>query len=100
VEPDVKDLLLLLFALAGGLTLSGIAANLYRILARKPVSRPEKAIYYAVMAVAGPSVLFNNATRSFRAKACSVAAYAFAIIIATYWSFALGLVILSITIKL
>jgi hypothetical protein len=96
----MKDLLLLLFALAGGLTLSGIAANLYRILARKPVSRPEKAVYYAVMAVAGPSVLFNNATHSFRVKDCSVAAYTFAIMIAAYWSFALGLVIISLCIKL
>ena len=96
----MKDLLLLLFALAGGLTLSGIAANIYRVLARKPISRPETVLYYAVMAVAGPSVLFNNATRSFRAKACSAAAYVFAIVIAAYWSFALGLVILSLTIKL
>jgi hypothetical protein len=96
----VRDLLLLLFALAGGLTASGIAANLYRILARKPVSRPQKAVYFAVMAVAGPSVLFNNATRSFRAKACSGAAYVFAIMIAAYWSFALGLAILSLYIKL
>ena len=96
----MKDLALLLFALAGGLTASGIAANLYRILARKPVSQPEKILYFTVMAVAGPSVLFNNATRSFRAKACSGAAYIFAIIVAGYWSFALGLAILSLTIKL
>jgi hypothetical protein len=95
----VRDLLFLLFALAGGLTLSGIAANIYRILAHKPVGRGETALYYAVMAVAGPSVLFNNATKSFRAKACSMAAYIFAILLACYWSFALGLVILSFYIK-
>jgi hypothetical protein len=95
----VKDLLFLLFALAGGLTLSGIAANLYRILARKPVSRGETALYYAVMAVAGPSVLFDNATKSFRAKACSMAAYIFAVLLSFYWCFALGLVILSFVIK-
>jgi hypothetical protein len=96
----VKQLLELLFAVAGGLTLSGIAANFYRILARKPVSRSETMVYLAVMAVAGPSVLFNNATRSFRSKACSTAAYAFAVAIAGYWSFALGLVILSFFTKL
>ena len=95
----MRDALFLLFALAGGLTLSGIAANLYRILARKPSSRAEKALYYAVMAVAGPSVLFNNATRSFRTQACSIAAYVFAVLLASYWSFALGLVILSFTVK-
>ncbi len=85
----------LLFALAGGLTLSGIAANLYRILARKPASRPETMVYYAVMAVAGPSVLFNNATKSFRTRACSTTAYVFAVAVTGYWSFALGLAILA-----
>ena len=90
----------LLFAVAGGLTLSGIAANFYRILARKPISRAETMVYFAVMTVAGPSVLFNNATRSFRGNACSAAAYVFAITIAGYWSFALGLVILSFYMKL
>ena len=94
----MKDVLFLLFALAGGLTLSGIAANIYRILAHKPVSRGETALYYAVMAVAGPSVLFNNATKTFRARTCSMAAYIFAVLLACYWSFALGLVILSFTI--
>ena len=85
----------LLFALAGGLTLSGIAANLYRILARKPASRPETMVYYAVMAVAGPSVLFNNATKSFRTRACSTTAYVFAVAVTGYWSFALGLAIMA-----
>lgn len=97
---SVRQILELLFAVAGGLTLSGIAANFYRILARKPVHRSETVIYFAVMAVAGPSVLFNNATRSFRGKACSTAAYVFAVAVAGYWSFALGLLILSFTMKL
>ena len=96
----MRHVLILLFALAGGLTLSGISANIYRILARKPAGRLETILYYAVMTVAGPSVLFNNATKSFRAQACSNAAYAFAIILAGYWSFALGLVILSLSAKI
>ena len=96
----MRQVLILLFALAGGLTLSGIAANLYRILARKPSSRPETIVYYAVMAVAGPSVLFNNATKSFRGHACSITAYVFAVTVAGYWSFALGLAILSCCIKI
>ena len=96
----MRQLLDILFALAGGLTLSGIAANIYRILARKPVSTAERMVYLAVMAVAGPSVLFNNATRSFRGKACSTAAYVFAVTIAGYWSLALGLLILSFYIKI
>jgi hypothetical protein len=91
----VRQSLMLLFSLAAGLTISGIAANLYRLLARKPESRPEKLVYLAVMTLAGPSVLFNNATRSFRGKACSAAAYLFAVPLTGYWSFALGAIILS-----
>jgi hypothetical protein len=86
---------MLLFSLAAGLTLSGIAANLYRLLARKPESRSERMLYLAVMTLAGPSVLFNNATKSFRGKACSSAAYLFAVTLTGYWSFALGVIILS-----
>ena len=85
---------MLLFALAAGLTLSGIAANLYRILARKPENGPERALYLAVMTMAGPSVLFNNATKSFRGRDCSAAAYLFAITLTAYWSFAIGSVLL------
>ena len=94
-----KDLMVLLFAIAAGLTLSGISANLYRILARKPKTRPETVLYCAIMIVAGPSVLFENATRSYRTKACSALAYGFAVAITGYWSFALGLLILSLYLK-
>jgi hypothetical protein len=86
---------MLLFSLAAGLTVSGIVANLYRLLAHKPESRPEKLVYFAVITLAGPSVLFNNATRSFRGKACSAAAYLFTVTLTGYWSFALGAIILS-----
>ena len=96
----MRQAIILLFALAGGLTVSGIAANLYRILARQPSTRPETILHFAVMAVAGPSVLFNNATKSFRGQACSKSAYAFAIMVAGNWSFALGLVILSFCAKI
>jgi hypothetical protein len=44
-------------------------------------------------------VLFNNATKSFRAQDCSKAAYIFAVLLSCYWSFALGLVILSVAIE-
>jgi F0F1-type ATP synthase membrane subunit c/vacuolar-type H+-ATPase subunit K len=84
----------LLFALAAGLTLSGIVANLYRLLAHKPENPRQRAVYFTVMAFAGPSVLFNNATKSFRGRDCSVAAYLFAVILTAYWSFALGLAVL------
>ena len=91
-----RDVMVVLFATTGGLTASGIAANLYRLAAGKPKSKPQTAVYYAVMVVAGPSVLFENATRSFRTKACTAMAYAFAVAVSGYWSFALGLLILSL----
>ena len=94
-----KNLLLLLFAVAAGLTASGIVANIYRIVARKPQTPPETAIYYVVMIIAGPSVLFENATKSFRTRACSRLAYGLAVAITGYWCFALGLMILSIYLR-
>jgi len=89
----MRNFELLLFALAGGLTLSGIAANLYRLLAKKPAGAISTYAHYAVMVFAGPSVLFENSTRSFRNKECGGAAYGFALGLALYWAFMLGLVV-------
>ena len=89
-------LLLLLFAMAGGLTLSGIVANLYRILARRPQSTVERLFYLGVMVLAGPSVLIDNATRSFRGQGCSRTAYAFALGLTGSWSFTLGYLVISL----
>jgi hypothetical protein len=86
----MRAFLLLLFAATGGLVLSGIVANLYRLLARKPRGRPERLLYLGIMVLAGPSVLLDNATRSFRRKDCSRLAYGFALSLCAYWSLALG----------
>lgn len=95
----MQNLLLLLFSLAGGLTLSGIVANIYRLLAKKkPQTRAATYAYYGVMLFAGPSVLLNNSTRSFRKKECGRAAYGFALSLAAYWSFMLGAVLLKVAI--
>ena len=92
----MHSLLLLLFALSGGLTLSGIVANLYRLIAKKPQGTAATAAYYGVMVVAGPSVLFENSTRSFQKKECSRIAYGFALLLACYWAFMLGLAVISV----
>jgi hypothetical protein len=92
----MRILQILLFSFAGGLALSGIVANLYRILARKPKSSAATACHYAVMVVAGPSILFENATRSFRTKACSGASYGFAVAIAAYWALLLGMILVEL----
>ena len=96
----LRDMTVLMFALAGGLTLSGITANIYRMLARKPASRGETLIYYAVMAFAGASVLLENATRSYRKKDCSAPAYGFAVAIVGYWCFILGIGVLTVVTRI
>lgn len=92
----MHDLMVFLFALAGGLTLSGIVANIYRLLGKKPEGKTSTVLYYGVMVFAGPSVLFENATKSYRKRDCSALAYGFAVAIASYWAFALGLLVLSV----
>ena len=96
----LRDMTVLMFALAGGLTLSAIIANIYRMAARKPKSRVETVLYYAVMAFAGASVLLENATRSYRKKDCSAPAYGFAVALVGYWCFILGIGILSVAVHL
>ena len=88
--------MLLLFSLAGGLTVSGMVANGYRMVASKPQTPAATAAYYGVMVIAGPSVLFENSTRSFKQKECTVIAYGFALALATYWAFLLGLAVISV----
>ncbi|MEI9888264.1 MAG: hypothetical protein WDN08_17555 [Rhizomicrobium sp.] len=91
-----KDIFLVAFCTLVGFTASGILANLYRLLAAKPESKAGRVGYVAVMVVAGPNVLFENAATSFRAKDCSSFAFWLATAIAGYWSFALGMFILQI----
>jgi hypothetical protein len=95
----LRELTVLFYALVTGLTLSGITANIYRILARKAESRSATAIYYGVMVFAGASVLLENATRSYRKKDCSALAYGFAAALVGYWCFILGLLVLTVVLS-
>ena len=94
----MHQLTVVLFSIAAGLTASGIVANLYRLFGHKPETMNARIGYLAVMAVAGPSVLFDNAARAWRKKACSAVAFWLAAAIAGYWSLALGLIILTIAV--
>jgi hypothetical protein len=96
----LREAVVMLFSIAAGFTASGIAANLYRMVADKPQSNIGKTVYIAVMVVAGPSVLVGNAAKSFRAKGCSRYAFWLAAAVAGYWSFAIGLFVLSIGLAL
>jgi hypothetical protein len=86
----------ILFAIAGGLTVSGIVANIYKLVARVAEGLPKTTLHWVIMVLAGPSMLFENASQSLRTKKCSIPAYCFAIALSLYWSFAIGLFILNI----
>src|ERR1700709_2487422 len=95
-----KDIFLAGFATLAGFTASGILANIYRLLASKPETAVGRVGYMAVMVVAGPNVLFQNAATSFRAKDCSRFAFWLATSISAYWSFMLGLFIVQVSMAL
>lgn len=92
----MHGLLIVLFAIAFGFTASGITANVYRLLAKKPETLKGKIVYAGVMVLAGPSVLFENAANSFKAKKCSGIAFWLASAVVGYWSFVLGLFVLNL----
>jgi hypothetical protein len=94
----MRNFMLFLFSLAAGLTVSGITANIYRLFThKKPEGRAATYAYYGVMLLAGPSVLVDNSTRSFRKKECTRTAYGFALGLAAYWSFMLGAIMVDLS---
>ncbi|MBU6297461.1 MAG: hypothetical protein KGJ79_06005 [Alphaproteobacteria bacterium] len=96
----LHQLLIVMFAMTAGFTASGITANLYRLVADKPRTGAGKTAYIAVMVIAGPSVLFENAAKKVRQKSCSKVAFGLAAAVAGYWSFAIGLFVLNLTLAL
>ncbi|MDE2183004.1 MAG: hypothetical protein KGJ78_08280 [Alphaproteobacteria bacterium] len=90
----------MLFAIVVGFTASGIVANAYRLLVKEPQSPSGKTAHIAVMVVAGPNVLFENAARSLRSKQCSMIAFWLAAAVSGYWSFVIGLFVLNISLVL
>ena len=92
----MHGLIIVLFAIVIGFTASGITANIYRLIAKKPESLRARIVYAGVMVLAGPNVLFENAANSFKAKKCSSIAFWLAAAVAGYWSFVLGLLVLNI----
>jgi hypothetical protein len=95
------DLYIALFAATAGFTLSGILANLYRMAVKKRAETTASRIaYLVVMVVAGPTVLFNNAAKSWREKSCSGVAFGLAAALAWYWSFAIGLLVVQVGLAL
>lgn len=92
----MNQLTVLIFAIASGVTLSGLVANIYRLFAGSPETTAGKIIEAAVMIFAGPVVLIGNSTTSFRKKNCSKGGYVLALTLGGFWSFATGVFILAI----
>ena len=96
----MHDVLVALFAMAAGFTASGIVASVYRIFAKDTGSSLGRAVFIAVMILAGPTVLFENAARAWRQKSCSGVAFWLAAALSGYWSLALGLLVIQIGMSL
>jgi hypothetical protein len=93
--------MVVLFATTAGFVVSGILANLYRlVVGDKPQSGSGRTLYLALMVVAGPNVLLENAANSLRTKACSRVAFWLIAMVAAYWSFAIGLFVLNLSLAL
>jgi hypothetical protein len=92
----MHDFIVFLFAIAAGITSSGLIASIYRLVAHEPKSKIGTVLHCAVMVFAGPVILAGNSTKSLRKKECSKSAYVLAIALSGYWAFAMGVFILSI----
>jgi len=97
----IHDLYVALFAATAGFTASGIIANLYRLAVKKRSETTlSRLTYLTVMIVAGPTVLFNSAAKSWHEKSCSAFAFWLAAGVAGYWSFAIGLLVVQLVLAL
>jgi hypothetical protein len=95
-----RDVIVVLFATLAGFTTSGILANLYRLIAGKAEPQNGRTLYLALMVVAGPNVLLENAVNSLRKKASSRFGFWLVALVACYWSFAIGLFVLNLSLAL
>jgi hypothetical protein len=86
-------LMMLFFAYATGLTLSSIVVNSFRLVGSTTAAE-NPFVYYPVMAVAGPSVLIESASRSLRTKQSGFAGCTVAAFCSFYWSTMIGLAVL------
>ena len=96
----MHTVMVFLFAVGAGMTAAGLISSIYGIFADEPSTRLGTLMLYAVMVVAGPLVLAGNSTRSFRNRECSKLAYALALVLSVYWSFATGLFILCMVVAM
>jgi len=88
----LHNFILLLFAFAGGLTLSGLVVSCYRVVATA-ATEENPLLYYPVIAFAGASILMENVVRCHKSEQVSVRVVA--AMCSFFWSSMLGLLLLS-----
>ena len=91
------ELTVALYTITVGFTASAITANLYRICHAKGETGSDQLVRLVVMTIAGPSVLFETAIRGFLAKEWTTIAFWLATSGVAYWSLAIGLLVLDIS---
>jgi hypothetical protein len=97
----MREFFIVIFAMTAGFTASGIVANSYRLAVKgKPDTNGGRAVYFAIMVIAGPNVLFENAAKATREKSVPRIAMWLAAAVCGYWSFAIGLFVLDIALAL
>lgn len=92
----MHSLIVLFFVIGAGLTFSGLVAALYSLLGLAPKTIAGRIFETAVLIFAGPTTYIGNATTSLRKKECSPAGYLLMLAICGFWSFATGLLIMSV----
>jgi hypothetical protein len=94
------ELTLVLYTITVGFTASAITANLYRICHAKGETDSGQLVRLVVMTIAGPSVLFETAIRRLLAKEWTAIVFWLVTSGIAYWSLAIGLLILDISIHM
>jgi hypothetical protein len=98
--PPMRDLWVIFFAIAVGFTASGIVAAVYKIAGMEPRTTPGKGARIAILVVAGPALFFEKALKGFIDRRWTPAAFWLATAGLAYWSLALGLLVLQLTMSM
>jgi hypothetical protein len=93
-QARMAELTFALYTITVGFTLSAITAHLYRLSGAKARAGRNQTLRLAVMALAGPSMIFETAARRFVAKEWSPAAFWLTTAGIAYWCLAIGLLTL------
>lgn len=92
----MQDLWLIFFAIGAGFTASGVVATVYKIAGMDPRTTPGKVVRLAIMVIAGPAILFENAMKGLIDRRWPPVFFWLAAAGIAYWSLALGLLVIQL----